>query len=242
MRENDIFRFKHFSIRQNLCAMKAGTDGVLLGAWVIGTDPKFALDVGTGTGLLALMLAQKFPGICVDAIDIDEKAYSQALINIQLCELRGSQKRVQIFESSLEEWKKSTGKKYDLIICNPPYFMKGFPVQNKERNKARVAENLTQDSLLGATKHLLTDRGSLQVIYPVEEGKAFLDKSANFGFYCKRSTTVFAKVNQAPKRMLFDFVQYECNTLKEELIIEYAEQHAYTEEYKLLTSNFYLNF
>ena len=110
--------------------MKVGTDGVLLGAWANGADAKNILDIGSGSGLIALMMAQRFPEAEIHAIEIDEDAYEQSMINF----LNGQFKnRIQGFHASLQEWLRFTDKQYDLMICNPPYFYKGFPVEEEKR-------------------------------------------------------------------------------------------------------------
>jgi tRNA1Val (adenine37-N6)-methyltransferase len=142
-----LFRFKQFGIEQNLSAMKVGTDGVLLGAWSgkhlqsnkKNSDQKF-LDIGTGTGLITLMLAQRFENAVIDAIEIDENAVKQAEINIKNSPWSN---RIQIYKSSLQDFICNPPSHYDLIVCNPPYFSNGWKVSDKQRELARHTKHLT---------------------------------------------------------------------------------------------------
>lgn len=242
MRKKDIFRFKHFSVQQDLCAMKVGTDGVLLGAWAHIENGNNVLDAGTGTGLLALMIAQRCPDCKIDAIDVDEEAFTQAKINVQLFEAGKKKQTIQVIKSSLQNWADNSEKKYESLICNPPYFFNGFPVHEKARNNARVAGNLSGDDLLSSAKKILKETGSLQVIYPVQEGEIFLKRCSETGFYCKRITRVFAKENRPAKRILIEIVMHVCETSENNLVIEHAGQHNYSEDYKKLTKEYYLAF
>lgn len=222
--------------------MKVGTDGVLLGAWASGENCKTMLDVGTGTGLLALMLLQRFPQLHIDAIDADTMAYTQALRNINNCPLPGAQSQIRVIHNSLHQWMQTADKKYDLIVCNPPYYASGFRVTDAARNMARVAENLPQDTLLFAAKQLLTDVGKLAIIYPVYEGEIFLDNAAPADLHCWRKTIVYTKRQNRAKRFLLEFGRHPQTCITNELVMEVPGQCNYTQEYKQLTQDFYLHF
>lgn len=237
MPEKEVFRFKKFSVSQELCAMKVGTDGVLLGCWADAADCSSILDAGCGTGLIALIMEQRFDAGKIEAIDSDAFAYEQTLINI--C---NNVSRIQAFHAALQEWVLWTDRRYDMIICNPPFFLKGFPVPDEKRSKARAAENLTQHELVRVAVDMLSEKGKLAVIYPVNEAKLFISLCRDAGMHCKRMTTVFAKEDQPAKRILMEFTKYLCDRQDDDLIIEHDGQHAYTEAYKKLTGDFYLNF
>lgn len=237
MPEKEMFRFKKFSVSQELCAMKVGTDGVLLGCWADAAGCSSILDAGCGTGLIALIMEQRFDDCKIEAIDSDAFAYEQTLINIS-----DNASRIQAFHAALQEWAVWTDKRYDMIICNPPFFLKGFPVPDAKRSRARAAENLTQQELLRFAMEILSGSGKLAVIYPVNEAKIFIGLCRDAGMHCKRMTTVFAKEDQPAKRILMEFTKYVCDTIEDKLVIEHDGQHAYTEAYKKLTGDFYLNF
>jgi len=235
-----IFRFKQFSIDQNITSMKVGTDGVLLGAWISKAENVTnILDIGTGTGLIALMLAQKFPSASIEAIDIDEAAVLQARGNAENTEWKN---RIRMEHIALEDYIISNKKKFAIISCNPPYFIKGWKIENEQRKKARDAEHLPFEQLIEVAIKCLADRGSLNLILPLEEGKNIMAQVDSAGLYCKRKTTVYTKAGQAAKRFLLEIVRYPVNTFNADLIIENEGLNNFTEEYKQLTRDFYLNF
>ena len=162
---NSWFKFKQFTIHQNDTAMKVGTDGVLLGAWTkIKTDTQNILDIGTGTGLIALMLAQKtLSSSQIDAVELDQLAYQQAKENFKLS--NWSQK-LQAINQSIQEFTINTSKKYDLIISNPPFFRNSFASKNTQRQIARHTDSLSYDDLLYSVKKILLDDGIFQLSFP----------------------------------------------------------------------------
>jgi tRNA1Val (adenine37-N6)-methyltransferase len=149
-----VFHFKKFSIQQGETAMKVGTDGVLLGAWVDGAlIGDRVLDIGTGTGIIAIMLAQKNPEAQIDAIERDENAFQQATGNVAICPWSNN---IHVYHIDLAQYLLSSSNAYSTIVCNPPYFIKGWQVDNPGRKLARDAEHLPHDLLIAAAKQLLT--------------------------------------------------------------------------------------
>lgn len=232
------FRFKRFNIRQDLTAMKVGTDGVLLGAWANAGGRKI-LDIGSGTGLIGLMMAQRFSLAEIDAIDIDEHAYEQTCYNFIQSPFG---ERLQCFHAGLSEWINFSNKRYDHLICNPPYFYKGFEVKDLKRKRARDAGFLPQELLVSAFLKLGVETALMSVIMPVEEGEKFITLATQSGIYCTRKTIVFSKASKPPIRVILEFKKVFADTLEAELIIENEGQHQYTEAYKQLTADFYLMF
>lgn len=234
------FRFKQFSVDQTTTPMKVGTDGVLLGAWItVNSNVHNILDIGTGTGLIALMLAQKCSTASIDAIDIDEAAFLQARENAYNCNWKN---RIHIQHVGLEDFISAINKSYDIIVCNPPYFINGWKVENEGRQKARDGGFMPMELLIRSAKGCLTQTGSFNLILPVEEGNKFLLQMENVGLCCKRKTAVYTKKGQPAKRLLMEFVSYDVATLNTDLVIENEGLNNFTEEYKLLTRDFYLNF
>lgn len=234
------FRLKRFTIEQTTASMKVGTDGVLLGAWIFKEGAvQEILDIGTGTGLIALMLAQKFPEASIDAIDIDEGAVIQATANAKNS---GWSKRIQVEQIALADFIPRNKKKYDIIACNPPYFMKGWKIGNEQRKKARDAAHLPFEQLIEVAKCRLAESGSLNLILPVEEGKIFIHQLVDAGLFCKRCTSVITKEGLIPKRFLLEVVKKPVNTVFADLVIEHAGLNNFTAEYKQLTGDFYLHF
>lgn len=228
------FRFKQFEIFQDKTAMKVGTDGVLLGAWSTLELGENILDIGTGTGLISLMLAQRFPNAKLDAIEIDKDAFIQASENFEHSIFAN---RLTIFNSSLQEY--STDKKYDLIVSNPPFFVVNDTVDFDARKQARQQETLTFEELLQKTAELLHKDGLASFIIPYDQMGVFSEIASQKGL--KRSKTVYVRGNSttAIKRVLLEFSFHEKEVEEKELIIE-VERHQYTEDYTNLTKDFYL--
>lgn len=233
---SSVFQFKHFTIHQDRCAMKVGTDGVLLGAWVKVNGANKLLDIGTGTGLIALMLAQKSNAF-IDAIDIDQSAFEQASENVSLSPWRD---HIRIVHSALSDYK--PGYRYDLIVSNPPYFIDSYVAIDEARNKARSASaSLTYDELLNGVVRLLNSTGRFCVILPFKEGQLFREKAEQNGLFCNVLVNVRTGKDKPFKRVLMEFSRREAELQEEELVIHY-ENRDFTEEYKKLTGEYYLAF
>lgn len=230
-----VFHFKHFTIHQDRCAMKVGTDGVLLGAWTDTGCSQKILDIGTGTGLIALMLAQKSTA-AIDAIDIDENACSQADENVTASKWFD---RIHVHHCSLQLYILSCAVKYDLIVSNPPYFVDAYMAHDFSRNLARQADTaLSFDELILGVKALLKEAGKFCVILPSKEGVYFKSKAAIAGLYCNRITHVKTKSDKDEKRLIMQFMFKKESLVEEELII-HDEDLSYTDNYRMLTRDFY---
>lgn len=213
--------------------MKVGTDGVLLGAWVRVEDAKRILDIGTGTGLIALMLAQKSPAP-VDAIDIDRPSFEQATQNARTSPWAD---RVRVIHSSLQDFK--PGYRYDLIVSNPPYFIDSFKAPGEARNMARSASHsLSYEELLHGVGRLLNNTGRFCVILPFKEGQLFREKAEQNGLFCNHLVNIKTGRDKPFKRVLMEFSRREEELVEEELVIHYDERQ-FTEEYKSLTRDYY---
>lgn len=232
----DSFRFKHFVINQNRCAMKVGTDGVLLGAWINTGKAKKILDIGTGTGLIALMLAQK-SSAKVDVIDIDKDAFEQAKENIENSDW---QNRINIFHSSLQQFTNSSENKYDLIVSNPPFFADAYKAGTEARNIARhTDETLSFDDLINGVKTLLQPGGKFCVILPFKEGNDFIEKAAANGLYVHKLTRVKTKIERQEKRLMIEFGLQKVKPVENDLVIQ-EEDLSFTKEYIELTKDYYI--
>jgi tRNA1Val (adenine37-N6)-methyltransferase len=228
-----VFHFKRFTVYQDRCAMKVGTDGVLLGSWVQVKEAKRILDIGTGTGLIALMLAQKSEA-SVDAIDIDRPSFEQATQNVQISPWTD---RVRIIHSALQDFK--PGYRYDLIVSNPPYFIDSFKAPGEARNIARSASHsLSYEELLQGVVRLLQNTGRFCVILPFKEGQLFRDKAEQNGLFCNHLVNIKTGRDKPYKRVLMEFSRREEELIEEELVIHYDERH-FTEQYKALTRDYY---
>ncbi len=233
--EEDVFVFKHFDVKHGQCAMKVGTDGVLLGAWA-DTKANYILDIGTGTGILALMMAQKCQNAIIDAIDIDKNAYLQAKENF---ERSIWSRRLNVFNSSLQDFTTNRERKYDLIICNPPFFIHASKAGNFARSIARhINESLTFDELIDGVKGLLTLDGRLFIILPVKEGGIFIDLCERKNLFCNKIVRVRTKQSKEAKRLLMEISLVRKHMICNEIII-HNDDGSYSSEYAKLTEEFY---
>jgi tRNA1Val (adenine37-N6)-methyltransferase len=233
------FQFKEFKIEQDRCAMKIGTDGVLLGAWAsLEHQPDSILDIGTGTGLIALMLAQRSPALLIDALEIDEDAYEQAVDNFEQSNWGD---RLFCYHAAFDEFveEMQDEEKYELIISNPPFYAEDYTSENASRNKARFAEALPFSELVEGVSKLLHPEGEFNTIIPYKEEKDFLALASEFGLSPNKITRVRGNETSAIKRSLLSFSFKEIDLQENELIIEIS-RHNYTEAYKNLVKDFYL--
>lgn len=229
------FAFKQFTIVQDQCAMKVGTDGVLLGAWA---TPKsgLVLDIGTGTGLIALMLAQRIKNAQIDAIEIEENAVLEAQQNVVNSKWND---RIKIIPSSLQSY--FPNLQYDLIVSNPPFFTNAFQPKKTDRATARHTNNLTFDELILNAFRLLKTNGIFALVLPINEAVQFIEKAQLHHFFLRRKCEVKPNLLKAPKRVLLEFVKTKpIKIIEENLTIETNKRHHYTTEYEELTSSFYL--
>ncbi len=231
------FHFKQFSIKQDRCSMKVGTDGVLLGAWADVNGASNILDIGTGTGLIALMIAQRSPIALIDAVEIDPDACQQASKNMQASPWSD---RVNAIEDAIQNYSKNTTKKYDLIVSNPPFFSGGTFSNSENRNLVRHTVKLPNGDLLAAARSLLTENGKFSVILPTMEGLRFQERAQNYRLYCTKITEVMPKHNLSVERVLLQFEKNPQPLIKNNLVIQYEERNNYTEDYIDLTGDFYL--
>lgn len=233
---NSHFSFKQFSVNQDKCAMKVGTDGVLLGAWTDIRSSGNALDIGTGTGLIALMLAQRNPNLAIKAIDIDQMSVLQAKENVASSPFS---ERVSIHHTSLQSLAYEETAKYDLIVSNPPYFIQSLKSPNEQRSLARHTDSLAIEELINISSRFLSNKGRLSIIFPYEYKYHLKDIGIAYSLYTTRITTVFSTPSSLPKRVLMEFSKKEKTLVEENLVIERA-RHVYTDEFISLVKNFYL--
>ena len=233
---NSYFQFKQFTIEQDRCAMKVGTDGVLLGAWTDVSGVQSILDIGTGTGLIALMLAQR-SSAAIYGIEIDTNAAAQAIENVNNSPWR---ERIKIEVTSLQVFVKNTDCRFDLIVSNPPYFNKSLKNPDIQRSVARHADSLSQEDLITAACALLSDSGRLSVILPAAEGEGFILRAESSWLYCSKKTKVIPRIGVPEKRLLLEFSRMKGVCREDSLLIEKA-RHDYSDLFKGLTKEYYLD-
>ena len=231
------FKFKQFTVNQDRCAMKIGTDGVLLGAWASISDlPESILDIGAGTGIIALMLAQRSNADTIDAIEIDADAFEQCVENFEASPWAD---RLFCYHASLGEFLDEVDDKYDLIISNPPFYSEDVPSGDGARDLARQNSSLPFRFLLKGVIKLLSKNGIFTIIIPFKEEKEVLKEAENIGLYPGRLLRVKGHLESEVKRSLIEFHLKKTPVMKSELTLEKA-RHQYTEDYINLTKDFYL--
>ncbi len=231
------FHFKQFVIEQKAGVMKVGTDGILLGAWVNVKHAKHILDIGTGSGMVALMCAQKNQEARIDAVDIEEAAYNLATQNTASSSW---QDRMEVFHGSVQEFSTVRDIQYDLIVTNPPFFTGGTFSKDTDRNQMRHTIKLPNGELLQAVRRLMTRNGRFCVILPYLEGLRFKEQAEQYGFHCTRKTEVFPTPAKGIERLLLQFEFAEKPLEADQLIVE--ENKTYTEAFVNLTKAFYRDF
>lgn len=232
------FQFKQFTIYHDRCAMKVGTDGVLLGAWCNIPKNGNILDIGTGTGIIALMAAQRssFSQVSIDAIEIDRDAYLQAKENISSSPWSN---KIQVINCSLQEYAEMSETLYDHIVSNPPYFDNTLPPKSLSRQMARHTASLTYEEFVSNAVKLLKPEGHISVIYPADQDRQLTGIAVSNKLWVSRKVWVKGRPNVFPKRVLVEWGKSPVSYIEEELVIETAPL-TYTPEYIDLTKDFYL--
>ena len=220
--------------------MKVGTDGVLLGAWCsLENSPKKILDIGTGTGIISLMLAQRSSAITIDGVEIDKSAYMQTIDNFDNSDWSD---RLYCYNSSFQKFAYDTNNEketYDLIVSNPPFYTEDYITKNPSRNKARFTSSMTFKQLMSGVSKILSKSGFFSTIVPFKEETTFINLAEHHKLYLNKICRVKGNKDSDIKRSLltFSFNKKEIN--KTNLTIENS-RHKYTKEYIKLTSSFYL--
>lgn len=229
-----MFRFKEFTVKHDRSSMKVGTDSVILGAWCDVSQARTALDVGTGCGIIALMLAQRNANLQVDAIDIDHDSVTQATENFSDSPWSNRLNATEQDFITLE-----VGKKYDLIVSNPPFFTNGILPCGEARINARHTVTLTYHSLLSKAKTLLKSEGKIAIVAPDDCLKEILNACDDNHLFISKLTHIKTSPNKSPKRVLCEITQEPNKTTSATLIITDLDNE-YTEEFRNLCRSFYL--
>jgi tRNA1Val (adenine37-N6)-methyltransferase len=220
--------------------MKVGTDAVLLGAWVsVNQFPDSILDIGSGTGIISLMMAQRTDALTIDGVEVEDNAYEQCVENFEKSDWAD---RLFCYHSSFEEFVEELqeeDEKYDLIVSNPPFYSDNFESESEARNKARFTSSLSFDNLIYGAVKLLSNSGEFSVVIPFKEESEFVKTAKTNSLFLNRLCRVRGTATSEIKRSLLTFSFKESQIIEEELIIE-VSRHNYTEEYINLTKDFYL--
>jgi len=234
-----MFRFKQFSVDQSGCAMKINTDGVLLGAIASTGHAESILDIGTGTGVITLMLAQRFANAQIDAVEIDVSAAKTAEENFKNSVF---DKRLHIFPQSVETFfKEHPDNKYDLIISNPPFYLNSLESPKEKKTLAKHTDaDFFEGLMIGIAAHL-SSKGLCWLILPVQTAELIKDIAMHNGLYQQRSITIQSFENSDPHREIVCFGLEEMSVEKANFII-YVDRNKYTEEYKQLLQPYFIAF
>jgi tRNA1Val (adenine37-N6)-methyltransferase len=234
------FKFKEFTIHQDKTAMKVGTDGVLLGAWCsVDNYPDSILDVGSGTGVIALILAQRSDAMTIDAVEVDEDAYEQTVGNFENSDWGD---RLYCYNATFQEFADEIAEEqesYDLIVSNPPFYTDEFETNNEARNKARFTSSLSFEELISGVSKILSLHGKYVVIIPFKEEENFINLAKQYNLFLNKVCHVQGNSSSEIKRSLLEFSFSQTEIKAAHLIIE-TGRHQYTEEYIELTKDFYL--
>lgn len=233
---NPYFRFKRFTVRHDRCAMKVGTDGCLLGAWADITGARRIADVGTGSGLIALMLAQRNTTACIDALDIDCDACLQAAENVAVSPFTT---RIRVLRADFRTHAATAPPAYDVIVSNPPYFDESLKCPDLGRRMARHSDTLPLGELLRVAAALLTDEGRVALVLPYAQREGLLRQAAAASLHLVRETRVVPVEGASPKRLLAELARHASPCEPERLTLE-TPAHRRTAAYAELMGEFYL--
>jgi tRNA1Val (adenine37-N6)-methyltransferase len=212
---------------------------VLLGAWANALHAQKILDIGTGTGLIAIMMAQKNCVAQIDAIEIDPDAFQEAALNINSSRWK---ERISLELCSFQDFSVYQTKKYDLIVSNPPFFANGIKAPLKNRSQARHSDSLPIAVLISGARSMLSENGKIAMILPVESLQEIKHLAMQNALYFSRLCRVKPNPQKPVFRIMAEFSCSECAVLEEDLMIEFEKHHDYTPEYRELTNDFYLKF
>lgn len=219
--------------------MKVGTDGILLGAWAETQEAKNILDVGTGSGVIAIMMAQRCPQASITGVEVDQASFEQAAANMAHAPWA---RRLRAVHQSIQDYAATTAERYDLIISNPPFFTGGTFSNNQDRNSVRHTVKLPHGDLLRAVQRVLSPKGRFSVILPLIEGLRFEEMARQYQLYVTRVQEVLPKASKQVERLLLQFERQEGTRIEEPPLMIREEEDDFTEKYRELTRDFYLHF
>ena len=240
MAKNSFFRFKEFTVDQDKCAMKVCTDACVLGAWADVENAENILDIGTGTGLLALMAGQRNTKARIDAVELDPEAFLQASGNVARSPFHS---QIKVINTAIQDF--NPDKKYDCIITNPPFFQSDLLSPKVQKNQAHHSTSLSFDELLLAIGPLLSEQGRYNVLLPMDEAQVFTKKAMDLGWNLVKKLTLYHDKSKKPFRQIMTFKRNhlsENQTFDEALYIYEGDSKIYSSNFKQLLKDFYLIF
>ena len=236
----EVFNFKKFSIAQSDCAMKVGTDGVLLGAWTNCSNCMDVLDIGTGTGVIALMVAQRNPDATIKAIEIDQQAATQAQQNV---DQSAWSSRITVINQSIQDYQRDVDNTFDHIITNPPFFTGGTLSNSQNRSSVRHTTKLSHNDLLGAIRNLLKPAGTCSLILPDIEGYRCIEIARTYNLHPQKVTEVYPDQSKPLERLMISLgKEVRQDYPIDKLYIRDQDTKDFSPQYRELTKDFYLKF
>lgn len=229
-----LFQFKQFALAQDQCAMKVGTDAVLLGAWANFDGCEHLLDVGAGTGILSLMCAQRFPELQISAVELDPKAAQQAAQNFERSKWAN---RLEVYEKDLQDVEGA----YDGFISNPPYFPYHNPTSQQGRDNARQQSTISLDVLFGCCARMAASNAKMAVVYPFDQRAELLLAAWRKGWYKQEELVVHPSPGQMPKRVLVAFARRPARPQASSSMIVRNSDGGYHEDYTTMTAAFHID-
>jgi len=231
------FQFKQFTVQQDRCAMKIGTDGVLLGAWTsLEHQPESILDIGAGTGVIALQMAQRSFASTIDAVELDDSAYEQCSENFEASPWGD---RLFCYHATIQEFASEIEEEYDLIVSNPPFYSEDYKTEDSARDQARFTDSLPFQHLAVCAAHLLSENGVFSLVLPRKEESDFIELAATVGLYPQRICRVRGSEASEEKRSMMEF-GFKNKTWNTETLVIEISRHEYTTKYRELVKDFYL--
>ncbi len=231
------FRFRQFSVSDEKSAMKVNTDAILLGAWVDTAGAESILDIGTGSGIIALMLAQR-SGATINAIDIDKDSFEQAKDNFQNSAWSN---RLNAIHTSLQEYVKNSSEKYDLIVSNPPFFSNSLKSPSHSKTLSKHDDTLMHKELLAGVQKLLNPGGRFCVILPYSEISRFKEQALIENLYCLKQFNIIPKRGKKTHRAILELIQTRTGDFAESILTIRNTDNSFTKAYIDLTKDFYLH-
>lgn len=234
---NDFFDFKQFRIVQNACAMKVSTDACIQGAWCpIPANARLACDIGTGTGLLSLMLAQRKPDLYIEALELDPEAAAQASENVASSAFKAC---IKVVHADVRNFKPSAP--YDLIICNPPFFENSLQSDNQKRMRARHTDTLSLQEIAAFADNFLSSEGTISLLLPADRAAFWQRVAKQHHLFVHNSLHIRPNKNKASNRVVLHFGRQAIADPVEQDLIIYQEQGVYTAEFSALMAPYYLH-
>lgn len=235
---NSYFKFKQFTIHQLESAMRVNTDGVLLGAWANVEGVRKILDIGTGTGVIALMLAQRCQNAKIDAVEIDDLSAAEARHNVASSPWPN---KVDVIHCAFQDFAQSVTQRYDLIVSNPPYYNQSLKSPEEKRTLTRHSDSLPYPELISGIKMLLANEGRFCGVFPYTEGNVFIALASAQGLYCTQKVSLLSKPGKKVLRLLLQF-EYSKRSVSESTLCIHKANGEFSDDYKELTKEFYLAF